>query len=495
MRHVYIALLLAAASSAAFAQTPPAAQTQASGPILTLEEAISLAIRNNPAHLRSLSARSRQGAALRSAYGSFLPRVSTSFGASFREGGAEIVGGQQFGSSNDILSSNYGIGVNAFYSASTLMQPRVERANLDASEADVVTSAATTRSQIVSQYLNVLQAQATAALRDTLLANAQAQLDLNRAREQVGATTSLEVRRSEVTLGTARVAVLRERNNIEIETLRLFQMIGVQKVDGVRLTTTFPVSEPTLQLNELLTMARQANPALNAARKRESAANVSVSQQRSRWLPSLSFQTGWSGNSLQQTNIEPSIASARAQAENSRRNCLSSDSLRVGAGLAPRGGCDLIQFTDADADAMRAANEQFPFTFQKNPFGYSLSLSLPIFDGFQREQAIQNATASRNDARYAVREQELQMTTDITSAYRNLMTQFETVQVQEQTRSAAQQALELANERYRVGASTFIEVSQARTDFETAGNDLIRAIYDFHRFYAQLEQAVGRPLR
>jgi outer membrane protein len=69
------------------------------------------------------------------------------------------------------------------------------------------------------------------------------------------------------------------------------------------------------------------------------------------------------------------------------------------------------------------------------------------------------------------------------------------VQLQEQNRATAQQALELAQERYRVGASTFIEVSQARTEFETAGQALINAIYDFHKFYAALEQAVGRPLR
>ena len=494
------AFLIVAASSAASvshlgAQDQPTTPVQASGPILTLEEAVQLAIRNNPTHLQSISARGRQGAALRSAYGALLPQVSTSFSTSFREGGQEIVGGQQFGSSNDILSSSYSIGINAFYNGGTLMQPRVDRANLDAAEADVTSSAATTRAQVVTQYLNVLQAQARAALQDTLLANNEAQLELNRAREQVGATTSLEVRRSEVLVGTARVNVLRERNNVEIEMLRLFQLMGVQKMDGVRLTTTFPVTEPSLQLNELLQMASRSNPGLNAARARESAANVGVTAARSQWLPSLSFQTGFSGNSLQQTNIEPSIASARLQAENARRSCLSSDSLRVGAGLSPRGGCDLIQFTDADAEQMRLANEQFPFEFRKNPFGYGFTLSLPVFNGFRREQNIQAASAGRNEARYRVRAQELQLTTDITSAYRSLVTQYQMVQLQEQNRATAQQALELAQERYRVGASTFLDVSQARTEFETAGQALINAIYDFHKFYAALEQAVGRPLR
>ena len=55
------AFLLVAASSAAFAQGGQPAQTQADGPILTLEEAVQLAVRNNPTHLQSVSQRSRAG--------------------------------------------------------------------------------------------------------------------------------------------------------------------------------------------------------------------------------------------------------------------------------------------------------------------------------------------------------------------------------------------------------------------------------------------------
>jgi outer membrane protein len=495
MRHALSAFLLVAASSAAFAQTPPTAQTQASGPILTLEEAVQLALRNNPTHLQTLSARERSGAGLRSAYGAFLPGVSSSLSGSFRKGGSDVFQGQQFGAASDRLSSSYQIGVSANYSVRSLLQPGVARANLNASEADVTRSAASTRSAVATQYLNVLQAQATAALQDTLLANAQAQLDLNRAREQVGATTSLEVRRSEVTVGQARVALLRERNNVENQLQRLFQEMGIDRMEGVRLTTTFAITEPTVQLSELMEMARRANPSLLAAEARQNAAEASVRQARGSYLPSLNLSTGFSGNTLQETNIDPSIAQAALSADAARRSCLTTDSIRVGAGLAPRGVCDQIAFTEADAAAMRAANDQFPFNFNRSPFGYSVTLSLPIFNGFQREEQIQVAATQRNDARYALRAQQLQMATEVSTAHRNLLTQYQTVQLQQLTRQAAQQALDLAVERYRVGATTFVEVSQARADFERESTALINATYEFHKAYAELERAVGRPLR
>ena len=101
---------------------------------------------------------------MRTAYGAFLPTVNSTFGSSFRAGGAEIVAGQQQGSASDILSSSYGINVQASYSAATFLQPSVAKANENAAEADVVSSAANTRRDAVTQYLNVLQAQASAAL-------------------------------------------------------------------------------------------------------------------------------------------------------------------------------------------------------------------------------------------------------------------------------------------------------------------------------------------
>jgi outer membrane protein len=75
------------------------------------------------------------------------------------------------------------------------------------------------------------------------------------------------------------------------------------------------------------------------------------------------------------------------------------------------------------------------------------------------------------------------------------MMQYQTVQMQQQNRTTAEQALLLAQERYRVGASTFVDVSDARAAFERASTDHIVATYEFHKAYAELERAVGRPLR
>lgn len=471
------------------------AQQQATGPILTLEEAVQLALRYNPDFQLRSSARSRAGSELRSAYGALLPQVNSSFGIGFRKGGNDLAFGVTLGSTSDQLSSTYSIGVQASFSGSTLMAPRQSRANLDAAEADLRNTQQDVRYRVVQQYLTVLQAQARAALQDTLKINAETQLALNRAKQQVGTATALDVLRAEVQLGQVEVALLRERNNAEIELLRLFQIIGVDKPEGVRLVTSFPVVEPQLELDQLLDIARRANPALDAARSREHAAGVGVAAARSRWLPTLGISTSFNGYTQKATDLTPTLLQAEAQMLAARRNCYTQDSIRVGAGLQPIGGCDRYVFTDADRAALVSRNSRYPFGFTNAPLNFSVGLSLPIFDGFRREQQIENAQLARNDARYQRRALELQLVTDVTSGYQNLMTAYRTVKLQEQNERAARQASELAQERYRVGAATFVEVTQARSDYERAATDLINAIYDFHKAFATLERAVGRPLR
>ena len=52
-----------------------------------------------------------------------------------------------------------------------------------------------------------------------------------------------------------------------------------------------------------------------------------------------------------------------------------------------------------------------------------------------------------------------------------------------------------ADESYQVGAKTFLDVTTARGQYEQAAVGRVNAIYDYHKAFAALEQAVGRPLR
>ena len=83
----------------------------------------------------------------------------------------------------------------------------------------------------------------------------------------------------------------------------------------------------------------------------------------------------------------------------------------------------------------------------------------------------------------------------MTGAYLTLNTALKSIALQEQNAARARDELRLTEERYRVGAATFLDVTQARATYERAESDRINAVYDYHKAFAALESAVGRPLR
>lgn len=469
---------------------------QAGRPTLTLTEALEIAKRNNPTYLQSVTGRTRAAASLRSAYGALLPSADFSAGASYREGRPQFFGGVAFGATSDIVSSNWNLSGSMQLSLNTLAQIRRANASMDAAEADVEASLFQLRNGVTAQFLLALQTQARASLQDTLVVQQRLQLELAQARAGVGSATSLDVKRAEVGLGTQQVAALRARNTAAVARLQLFAQLGAPMPENIVLSAELPVTAPTQTVGDLLAMAKTANPNLRAFQARERVAEAGVKSARSAYTPTLSLQGSVGGVAQTQVDVSDgdAVANAIASRDRSVSSCLTTDSLRVGAGLSSISAqCSAIPLVNQAA--IRDANNTYPFGFTRNPYSLSLGISLPLFDGFGREQRLQEANATRTDARYNTRRQELALTADVTSTRVTLQAAFETVELQTRNAATAREALQLAEERYRVGANTFVDLTTARGEYERAETDRIDAIYEFHRAYAALEAAVGRTLR
>jgi outer membrane protein len=483
-----VVLLLTGAALPAQGQTQP-------GPSLTLDEAVALARQNNPGYLQVSNNIRSADAGVRSAYASLLPSVNSSLSSSWNEGGRSFFGGAVLESNSNTIASSYNLGVNYSVNGATLLNPRVARANRTAVEADIVGAAEQLRSLVTQQYVAVLQAQARAEIQDTLVATAQAQLALAQAKMDVGAGTALDVRRAEVAVGQAEVQALIARNAVEVERLRLFQQIGIVAPPGVvRLTTQFPIEVPRFSLDSLLDIAHATHPGIEALRSRERAAGVMVRARQSQYTPTLSLSTGWGGQAFEFTDGNFPVVQARSQMESARASCFTQDSVRSRIGM-PGLTCDRFTLTPDMENQIRSSNNNYPFRFTRAPMSFTAMIRLPLFDNWQREQSVQEARVAREDAHYAVRQRSLQTTSEVTQAYLNLVTAARTVALQEQNAQKAREELQFAEERYRVGASTFLEVTTSRSTFEQAQLDRVNSIYEYHKAFAALESAVGRPLR
>jgi len=438
---------------------------------LSLADAIALARANSPVYRQVINDRAPAAWAVRSAWSTLLvPSVSASGGIGYAGPGQQTFLTSNFSQSVSTLSSSYSIGLDWSLSGQTLTQPGLRKAQLSAADADVAGAETNLVTTVTQQYLTVLQARDNAEV----------------ARQQLQHDEEFQK------LAQARYDVGREK-------LRLFQEMGVTApVDlaAVQLTDTFKVEAPTWQLNDLLTMAEQQNPALKALREREGAAAWGVRAATASYGPSLSLSAGWSGFTQKLSDIDPTIASARASAAADSTTCAYANSawLNGGSGQPPL-DCTQYSFSPAAEQAIRSRNAAYPFHFTPEPFQARLTVRIPLWGNFQQPLEVSQAKNQQQNLQESVRARGLQLQTDVNGAFLTLQTTYQTIAIQDTNRTAAREQLQLATERYRVGSGTFFELLDAQVAALRAETDYVNAVYDYHKALAALEAAVGRPLR
>jgi outer membrane protein len=470
---------------------------------MTLAEAIALARRNNPDYLAQQNDAGVADWAVREAYGALLPgaSVSTSFG--WQGAGTPRFGiftGDDFGigETTSYYSSSYSLGLNYRLTGASLLAPRQEKANRRATEATIDAAGSALDRAVTTQYLTVLRAQDGVTLARAELERARENLKFAEARVQVGAAIALETKQAQVETGRAEVALLQAENAVQVELHRLMQQIGVPLERAVTLTSTFSVIQLPFTQQDLITMAAEQNPELRSARARADASASTVRMARSAYLPSLNVSAGWSGFTRQAANDDFLVQQAMDQVDSQVASCQLLNQISSGL-LRPLPGtpadCSAFTLTPEQEARIRASNQVFPFDFTREPLGISLSLSLPIFQGFSRERQIEEAKAFRSDAEHRLRAEQLRIRTEVTTGYLATVTAQKSVALEEGNRQLADEQLAVARERYRVGVGTFLELREAETVKARADRAYLNAVYEFQLALSGLENAVGRPLR
>jgi outer membrane protein len=313
---------------------------------------------------------------------------------------------------------------------------------------------------------------------------------------KVGAATPIELKQAEVEKGRAQVTLLQSESLVKTERLRLMQQLGLDMNTDVQLTTKFTVTDLKYSQDELVKLAMETHPDLVAARATEQASGATVKMAKSAYLPSLSLQAGLSGYTRQAGSTSSLITQAENGLASAKEECEFRNAIATGKIAGYPITCSTsTTLTAAQRSKLIAGNNVFPFNFTREPFGASLQISLPLFQGFNRELQIQQAKAGAEDARFRTRSTELRLKADVATAYLNASTARESVGLEQRNRELAEDQLKLARERYRVGVASFFELQDAATIKARAERSYLQAVYSYHESMAALETAVGRTLK
>ena len=431
----FLFLILAAATAPARAQQ---ADSAAATPLqVTLEEAIRRALDVQPAIIQARGAQRTAGASQRSAFGAFLPSLSLS-------GGSAHASGNRFNSAtNQIVSGPSSTSYTGGLSATLILFDgfaRIATSNAAAAAAQAADAGyVNQRFQVTLATKQAFYATLSDAdLLNVAVANtrqAQQQLDIAVRKLRAGSATRSDSLRSVVALGNAHIAELEARATLSTAEAALGRQIGVnQPVRAVPDTTLAPFPDTAALQQQAISQA----PAIAQADAQAHSARSLVTVARSQYFPT--FSAGYSNG-----------------------------------------------YTGFDAPWSSTGS-------YVNNWSLRFSVSLPIFNGFTREQQLVSASVERDFAVAVAADTRRMVTEQLVQLVAALQTAYEQIDISTTNVDAATEDVRVQQERYRVGAGTILDLLTSEASLTLARTNLVVARFNYNIARAQLEALVGRTL-
>ena len=419
----------------------PSATLWAQGRAVTLADALRLSERVQPLVVRAAGDLETAVAQRRSAWGAYLPSLTASSSASsfYSEGPSRIdpVTGQLLSgnASNRSLSTSLSASVDLFTGFRRGAEGRAARANQTAAEASFVDARFQQALTTTNQFLDALAAQQLVRVRETSVRRAEEQLKTSVAKLRAGSATRSDSLRSLVTLGNARLELIRAGTDLATAEAGLARLIGktgrVQATDDSAFYQVMAAPDTAAIRVE----AEATSPRIQSASALAEAARAGLTASRSAYWPSLSLSANTAWNA-------------------SRSN---------------------------DYDLF-------------NQRQLSLGLRWNLFDRFDRELAIAQRSATVDVADATAADEQRAVSAELTAQLAELDAARIQIEITLTSVVAATEDLRVQQERYRLGASTIVDVLTSQEALNQAEVDVVVARFDYLRAKASLEALIGRTL-
>ncbi|WP_073002599.1 TolC family protein [Mariniphaga anaerophila] len=129
---------------------------------------------------------------------------------------------------------------------------------------------------------------------------------------------------------------------------------------------------------------------------------------------------------------------------------------------------------------------------QTNTLNYGLTLGMNIFDGFNRRREKSNALIEVENQQYRFQQVEQEIKADLLTVYYAYENNLRLVQLEEENLNVARENLEIALERYRLGALSGLELREVQKSLLDAEERLISVKYQTKLAEISLLQIAGK---
>ena len=417
----------------------------ATGGSLNLNQAIDLALQENPAIKQSrenvAAARYNIGVA-RSAY---LPQVN--FVSNYFYGNAFPGASNRPGTSGTSGSAGSigGLAVTNFYlyqfQANQLIYdfgktPGLideSRASFGQSQQDYAGS----RQQVVldarTAYFGYLAATRAQKVQEETVRQNQELLKQAQGFYQVGLKAKIDVTKAEANLYQAQANLIQAKNNVQLAQVSLMTALGLKTWPFSQVEDMLEVMTPPRSLEELRSQALQRRPEIQKNLHQQEFNKASLQVARAGYFPTLTSNAAYGWQSLDQ-----------------------------------------------------------PFATLPSNWYVGAAMTFPLFEGFSTAYSVNQNKAQLRASVENYEVLRLNVTKEVNQSYLNVKTGWELIRATKKALEAARENLRLAWGRYQAGVGTIIEFTDAQVQFSQADLNFVQALYNYRVYEAQLDKAIGK---
>ena len=423
-RLVHNAVGLTLFAGAAMAQQTPAAKT------ITFDDAVSIALRENIGVRQAQNAVTLESASVRQSKLNLLPDLklnvsgANSVGRNFDASAGRLVD-QNSQSVNTGISSSVTL-FDGFRNLSNVKSAELgEKASAQSLERAKQTAVFT----VASNFLSLVTQQEQLKVQEQALAALVAQEEQIKKFVDAGIRPISDLYQQQASVASARTSLVETQRALELAKVDLIQTLQLDPAG------TYDFAAPTVndaaavgksfQLDSLLARAQERRTDLDAAETRVAAAKQDVRAAGAGKLPPVQLSAGYN--------------------------------------------------TGYNSAADAAFRDQLD---QRRGGSLSLGVSIPLFDRGAASVAEQRAEIQAENARLDLSQQKQEVALQVRRAYLDHQAAQQRLAAAEAQRKAAEQALTAVRERYRVGAATLVELTQAQASATQANGALVSARYN-----------------
>ena len=423
----------AQAESSGPAPPRPQPQTQAQGPqALTLKQAEQIAIQNHPQIQAATFEAAVAKAQVQQARSIYYPQAYGSLTGVDAENNSRIAAGAL---NNPIIFDRYsnGLAVGQLVTDFGRTHELVKSSNLHAKaqQENIVATRADVLLQVDQAYFNVLRAQSLLQVAQETVKERQTVAEQVSALAKNQLKSGLDVSFANVDLAQAQLLLIQAQNDLQASFAQLATALGYSDQRAFTLVEELMPDAPPSDVANLIQQAMMNRPELIGQRLEVSSQQSFATAERDLWFPTVSAVGAAGLTPVHDSNLQPRYAA---------------------------GG---------------------------------FNVNVPIFNGHLFGALRNEATARANAEAQFLRDLQNRIVRDVQTAWLNANSGFQRLAVTQQLLNEAQQALDLAQARYKLGLSSIVELSQAQLNYTQAEIAQASAKYDYQTQLSVLSFQIG----